>query len=352
MKENSSVPHATNSPDRTAGQAPPAVMVLTVPRRTNTSLLATTVMLFGLLASICTALLVSTGRPDAGGAPSLRAAQITSTAAGAGSQAGVRDVSLTSTSGGAARAAGPEAPAAAPAASSVMIMNYAYSPATLTVPVGTTVTWTNDDQAPHTVTSSSGPAKLDSPQLAQGDTWSFTFTKPGTYAYYCAVHPDMKGTVTVTASSTKPAPSTAPSSTAPASAPPSTTGMGGMPSGSGSASCTDIADAVAQPFETHLDHGHLEESPAQQVADILNISQYVKTHTTLIEAMLQPLYLLAPAVARSADVFVQHVYHGHLEESPSQQAADILNPDQYAKTHTVLIENMAKPLTDFTLGGC
>jgi len=85
----------------------------------------------------------------------------------------------------------------APAAvQQVAIAGFAYSPASLTVSVGTTVTWTNGDRAPHTVTSS-GSGPLASPTLHQGGTYSYTFTQPGTYAYYCAIHPFMHGTVTV-----------------------------------------------------------------------------------------------------------------------------------------------------------
>ena len=81
--------------------------------------------------------------------------------------------------------------------SSVSIMNYAFSPSSLTIHVGDKVTRTNMDDAPHTVTSSSGPTKLDSPTLNKGDTWSYTFTHPGDYSYYCAVHANMKGTIKV-----------------------------------------------------------------------------------------------------------------------------------------------------------
>lgn len=82
------------------------------------------------------------------------------------------------------------------ASAQVAAVDFAYSPAMLNVSRGTTVTWTNGDTAPHTVTSSvSGP--LDSPMLNQGDTFSFTFGNAGTFSYYCAVHPTMKGTVVV-----------------------------------------------------------------------------------------------------------------------------------------------------------
>ncbi|NMH99376.1 cupredoxin domain-containing protein [Pseudonocardia acidicola] len=102
----------------------------------------------------------------------------------------------------------PAAPAAAPpvhqaqapaavqpvADAAVTIANYAFSPAALTVPVGTTVTWTNTDSVPHDV--SGGP--LHSPILNQGQSWSYTFSTAGTYSYICSIHPYMNGSVTVT----------------------------------------------------------------------------------------------------------------------------------------------------------
>ena len=79
----------------------------------------------------------------------------------------------------------------------VTISNFAFSPASITVPVGTKVTWTNQDSATHTVTADDGKS-FDSKGVAQGATYSFTFTTAGTFAYHCAVHPDMKATVIVT----------------------------------------------------------------------------------------------------------------------------------------------------------
>ena len=87
--------------------------------------------------------------------------------------------------------------AAATVVNAVTISNFAFSPATITVPVGTTVTWTNKDSASHTVTADDGKA-FDSKGIAQGATFTFTFATAGTYAYHCAVHPDMKATVIVT----------------------------------------------------------------------------------------------------------------------------------------------------------
>jgi plastocyanin len=83
-------------------------------------------------------------------------------------------------------------------ANSIEIKNFAFAPSAVTVKVGTTVTWTNDDTDEHTVTSQHvGPLK--SAALATGGQYSFTFTKPGTYAYLCTIHPFMTATVTVTA---------------------------------------------------------------------------------------------------------------------------------------------------------
>jgi|GraSoi_2013_60cm_1033757.scaffolds.fasta_scaffold00462_17 plastocyanin len=96
----------------------------------------------------------------------------------------------------AALAAGALASQGAPAADAgVQIDQYAFLPQRITVKPGTTVTWTNDDDAPHTIASSAKVFK--SRPLDTGDKFSFTFTTPGTYAYFCSVHPQMTGTVTV-----------------------------------------------------------------------------------------------------------------------------------------------------------
>jgi plastocyanin len=81
-------------------------------------------------------------------------------------------------------------------AQAVAIAGHAYSPKDLTVSAGTTVTWTNQDSDPHTVTSMHG-GSLGSKTLNKGDTYSYTFSQAGTYMYYCTVHPDMQGSVTV-----------------------------------------------------------------------------------------------------------------------------------------------------------
>ena len=98
---------------------------------------------------------------------------------------------------GAARAADPATQPATQAAVRVKIENFAFIPKELNVPVGTTVTWQNADDVPHTATSKDDPQVFDSGPLDTDDKFSFTFTKPGTYAYYCKVHPHMTGVVTV-----------------------------------------------------------------------------------------------------------------------------------------------------------
>jgi len=102
--------------------------------------------------------------------------------------------------GGSSAGSGASTPASSPTSaiagsSAVSIADFAFSPPTLTVKAGTTVTWTNNDGAPHTVTSTDGPSTsaqitgaFDSGDLGQGETFSFTFDKAGTYYYDCTIH--------------------------------------------------------------------------------------------------------------------------------------------------------------------
>jgi plastocyanin len=75
------------------------------------------------------------------------------------------------------------------------IDNFTFAPARLTVKAGTTVTWRNEDDIPHTVTSATRLFK--SKALDTDDSFSFTFTEPGTYEYFCSLHPRMTGTIVV-----------------------------------------------------------------------------------------------------------------------------------------------------------
>lgn len=108
---------------------------------------------------------------------------------------------------------------------SVNIMNFTFQPTPLTIPVGTTVVWTNQDTAPHTATNDPGSAfTFDTGRLQQGQSGKITFTQVGTFPYHCSVHPNMHGMVIVTAAGAAPsaaAPAAAPSAAAPSAAAPS-----------------------------------------------------------------------------------------------------------------------------------
>jgi plastocyanin len=82
-----------------------------------------------------------------------------------------------------------------PAGNSVNIQNMAFAAASLTIKAGTTVTWTNKDAMTHTVTADD--ASFDSGNLANGGVFSKNFPTAGTFTYHCAIHPGMKGTITV-----------------------------------------------------------------------------------------------------------------------------------------------------------
>jgi plastocyanin len=78
----------------------------------------------------------------------------------------------------------------------VKIGNFTFGPQEMKVKAGTTVIWTNEDDIPHTVVS---PNNFRSKALDSDDKFSFTFTTPGTYKYFCSLHPHMTGTIVVEA---------------------------------------------------------------------------------------------------------------------------------------------------------
>jgi plastocyanin len=97
----------------------------------------------------------------------------------------------------------------------VTIADFHFSPPTTTVHVGDTITWTNDGPSSHTATAKDG--SFNTGKLSRGQSASHTFTKSGTYAYVCTIHPFMHGTITVLATATAaPTPSTTSSTPAPA----------------------------------------------------------------------------------------------------------------------------------------
>src|ERR1700756_5235990 len=93
-------------------------------------------------------------------------------------------------------AASPTGSPVAVAGDQVTIDNFAFAPATLTVKVGSTVTWTNKDEEPHTVAASDG--SFHSPGMGTGATFTHTFSTAGAFDYVCSIHPMMRGTVVVT----------------------------------------------------------------------------------------------------------------------------------------------------------
>lgn len=110
-----------------------------------------------------------------------------------GSQASVASAPAASKDAAASKAASKD-----PA---VSIRNFAFSPVSMTVAAGTTVRWKNLDGEPHTVRAVDGSFKSDA--LDQDDSFTYKFDQPGTYRYVCSIHPQMIGTIVVTASKSK-----------------------------------------------------------------------------------------------------------------------------------------------------
>ena len=81
------------------------------------------------------------------------------------------------------------------AETAIKIDNFTFTPATITVPVGSTIRWTNHDDIPHNVVSEDKSFK--SKAMDTDENFSYTFTKPGTYGYFCSIHPKMTGKVVV-----------------------------------------------------------------------------------------------------------------------------------------------------------
>ncbi|WP_413809095.1 cupredoxin family copper-binding protein [Streptomyces sp. OE57] len=286
----------------------------------------------------------------------------------------------------------------------VDIKDMKFGSAKLTVHVGDTVQWTNSDEAPHTVTTTKGPKKFDSGTLNKGDSWSHTFTTPGTYEYYCAVHPDMTASITVladdggsgdggtggggtggggTGSGTGGGTGDGGTSGGGTGGTGGTGGghsggtggghsggtsggdsggdggMGGGDSSGGTggsggddSQCADVRK-VLMPILRHLNSAHLERSPGEQVQDALQLDQYIKTHTVWVESILNPVVEDGGATAdKTLSVVLQHVKTAHLEESLGQQIQDALNLDSYVKMHTVWAEHLLQPTEDYVTGSC
>jgi plastocyanin len=134
----------------------------------------------GVLAAGCGGNTSSSGGYGAGGGSPATTAAPSATGSGGGGAYG-----------GAPTTSGPGTPASGTA---VAIDNFAFSPATLNAKVGQKVTWTNKQGVAHTVTADAGAFNHPMPS---GATFSFTFTKAGTFAYHCTIHPSMHGTIVV-----------------------------------------------------------------------------------------------------------------------------------------------------------
>jgi len=81
------------------------------------------------------------------------------------------------------------------ASTEVKVDNFSFGPESVTVPVNSTVTWVNHDDVPHVIASNDGAFK--SKALDTDEKFSYTFTKAGTYSYYCSIHPKMVGKIIV-----------------------------------------------------------------------------------------------------------------------------------------------------------
>src|SRR5829696_2492067 len=113
----------------------------------------------------------------------------------------------------------------------VSIQDFSFNPGQITVPQGTTVTWTNEGPSPHTTTADDGT--WDSGTLQQGEDFSFTFDEPGTYTYHCSIHPDMTASIKVSGgggggATTSSSASMSPSASASASMPSKLAETGGI----------------------------------------------------------------------------------------------------------------------------
>jgi plastocyanin len=151
-------------------------------------------LLAAAAAVATTALLVSGcsgSHPSSGGPPSPNFGSVTATP-------GMPGHDMASSAPAAPPAGNPTGPAAPvpQGGTAVSISDFKFVPATLTVPVGTTVTWTNNDEEPHTIAAKDG--SFHSPGLDTHGTYSFTFANPGSFDYVCGIHPFMTGTVVVT----------------------------------------------------------------------------------------------------------------------------------------------------------
>jgi plastocyanin len=144
-----------------------------------------------LAAALAVVLLAGCSSPPSGTSPSATLATVSGATPGMPGMSGMP--SMSGPAGPTTSATGSAAPVAGDA---VSIDNFAFVPATLTVRVGSTVTWTNHDEEPHTIAASDG--SFHSPGMGSQATYSHTFPTAGKFDYICSIHPFMHATVVVT----------------------------------------------------------------------------------------------------------------------------------------------------------
>lgn len=181
------------------------------------------------------------------------------------------------------------APPASGATLAVTMQGYAFSPSSLTIHVGDTVTWTNHDQAPHDVTTTSAPVSIKSSTLSTGQSFSYTFTTAGSYSYYCSIHPDMTAQLVV-----QPAPAAAP---APAvTTAPKTTTRKPSATSAATSSSQAAAQAPASSMSMSADPGTEAAAPVSSVAPAQPAVAAGVTPTTTTTT-LDPMLLVAGVAA-------------------------------------------------------
>ncbi|MBE8476943.1 cupredoxin domain-containing protein [Streptomyces justiciae] len=175
----------------------------------------------------------------------------------------------------------PASPAEA-ATHQVLMSGYAFSPRSLTITAGDTVTWTNQDQAPHDVKTTSGPASVHSPMLNKGGSWSHTFTTAGSYGYVCTVHPDMTAQLVVK----------------PAAAPAPTQHQHQHPTTSAPTQARTTRPAASAEPSRHMSHS--EESSKESSSAEAAVPASPDTPSPSASAATQPAAIDAQAAASAA----------------------------------------------------
>jgi hypothetical protein len=114
-----------------------------------------------------------------------------------------------------------------------------------------------------------------------------------------------------------------------------------------------LLTGTLMPFSEYMSQAHLERSPLQQVSDTQDADTYIRTHTVLMQKMIQPLWTDLFVISDgSTNTFLDSMYHNHFERSPLQQVSDMSQLDSFVKLHTVLVEHMLQPVLTALTGGC